>query len=52
MQLIELDFFSMLEPGIFKPLVRSLLDGRDHYMLTWPTCEATSNARTREHGLP
>jgi starch phosphorylase len=31
--LIEKDFFSLLEPGIFKPLVHSLLDGGDHYML-------------------
>jgi starch phosphorylase len=32
-KLIEKDFFSLLEPGIFKPLVQSLLDGGDHYML-------------------
>jgi len=31
--LIDRNFFSMLEPGIFKPLVRSLLEGGDHYML-------------------
>jgi starch phosphorylase len=31
--LIDKDFFSLLEPGIFKPLVKSLLDGGDHYML-------------------
>jgi len=31
--LIERDFFSMLEPGIFKPLTRALLDGGDYYML-------------------
>jgi len=31
--LIEKDFFSLLEPGIFKPLVQSLLAGGDHYML-------------------
>ena len=31
--LIEKDFFSLLEPGIFKPLIQSLLDGGDHYML-------------------
>ena len=31
--LIEKDFFSLLEPGIFKPLVQSLLDGGDQYML-------------------
>ena len=31
--LIEKDFFSLLEPGIFKPLVQSLLDGGDHFML-------------------
>jgi starch phosphorylase len=32
-QLIERDFFSMMEPGIFRPLIRSLLEGGDHYML-------------------
>jgi len=32
-QLIERDFFSMMEPGIFGPLTRSLLEGGDHYML-------------------
>ena len=31
--LIEKDFFSLLEPGIFKPLVQSLLEGGDHFML-------------------
>lgn len=31
--LIEKDFFSLLEPGIFKPLLHSLLDDGDHYML-------------------
>ena len=31
--LIEKDFFSLLEPGIFKPLVQSLLNGGDPYML-------------------
>ena len=31
--MIEKDFFSLLEPGIFKPLVQSLLEGGDHYML-------------------
>jgi starch phosphorylase len=30
--LIERDFFSMLEPGIFRPLTGELLSG-DHYML-------------------
>ncbi len=33
LSLIDQDFFSMLEPGIFRPLVHSLLDGGDHYML-------------------
>jgi starch phosphorylase len=33
LQLIEQDFFSMLEPGIFRPLTDSLLSGGDHYML-------------------
>jgi starch phosphorylase len=32
-QLIEQDFFSILEPGIFKPILRSLLDGGDRYMV-------------------
>jgi len=31
--LIEKDFFSFFEPGIFKPLIQSMLDGGDHYML-------------------
>ena len=31
--LIEKDFFSFFEPGIFKPLIQSLLEGGDHYML-------------------
>ena len=33
LQLIERDFFSMLEPGIFRPITDSLLGGGDHYML-------------------
>ncbi|MBI4657354.1 MAG: glycogen/starch/alpha-glucan phosphorylase [Verrucomicrobia bacterium] len=33
LDLIERDFFSMLEPGVFKPVVQSLLDWGDHYML-------------------
>jgi len=32
-QLIEGDFFNMLEPGIFRPIVHALLDAGDHYML-------------------
>ena len=32
-QLIESDFFSLLEPGIFRPIVDALLDGGDRYML-------------------
>jgi starch phosphorylase len=31
--LIEKDFFSLMEPGIFRPLLNSLLDGGDHFML-------------------
>src|SRR5207237_5653218 len=31
--LIERDFFSMLEPGIFKPLTQELLEHGDRYML-------------------
>jgi starch phosphorylase len=33
LQLIEQDFFSMMEPGIFRPVTRSLLEGGDEYML-------------------
>jgi len=33
LQLIERDFFNMLEPGIFRPITDSLLSGGDHYML-------------------
>jgi starch phosphorylase len=33
LQLIEQDFFSMSEPGIFKPIMQALLDGGDYYML-------------------
>jgi starch phosphorylase len=32
-QSIERDFFSMMEPGIFRPIIQTLLDGGDHYML-------------------
>ena len=33
LQLIERDFFSLLEPGIFRPIVDGLLSGGDRYML-------------------
>ena len=33
LEMIERDFFSMLEPGIFKPVIDSLLSGGDRYML-------------------
>ncbi|MEJ2108696.1 MAG: glycogen/starch/alpha-glucan phosphorylase [Acidobacteriota bacterium] len=33
LQMIEQDFFSMLEPGIFRPLVDTLLKGGDPYMV-------------------
>ncbi|MGP6192251.1 MAG: glycogen/starch/alpha-glucan phosphorylase [Vulcanimicrobiaceae bacterium] len=33
LQLIEHDFFSMVEPGVFRPIVHALLDGGDYYML-------------------
>jgi starch phosphorylase len=33
LQLIERDFFSLMEPGIFKPIYSALLNGGDHYML-------------------
>jgi len=32
-QLIEADFFSLFEPGIFRPIVKALLYEGDHYML-------------------
>ena len=32
-QMIERDFFSMMEPGIFRPITRTLLEGGDYYML-------------------
>ena len=32
-QLIERDFFSMMKPGIFRPVTQSLLEGGDYYML-------------------
>jgi starch phosphorylase len=32
-ELIQRDFFSMVEPGIFNPLTRALLDDGDRYML-------------------
>ena len=32
-RMIERDFFNMMEPGIFRPVTRSLLDGGDYYML-------------------
>jgi starch phosphorylase len=32
-EFIERDFFSMMEPGIFKPLIDALLLHGDHYML-------------------
>jgi starch phosphorylase len=33
LDLIGADFFNMLEPGIFRPIVQALLDHGDHYML-------------------
>ena len=33
LELIERDFFNLVEPGIFKPVVDSLLSGGDRYML-------------------
>jgi len=32
-QLIEADFFSLFEPGIFRPIVQALLYEGDHYMV-------------------
>ena len=32
-QMIERDFFSMMAPGIFRPVIWSLLEGGDYYML-------------------
>jgi starch phosphorylase len=31
--MIQRDFFSMMEPGIFKPVTQSLLEWGDYYML-------------------
>jgi glycogen phosphorylase len=33
LDLLRSNFFSMVEPGLFEPLLRSLLDEGDHYML-------------------
>ncbi|HVP91908.1 MAG TPA: glycogen/starch/alpha-glucan phosphorylase [Terriglobales bacterium] len=33
LQMIEEDFFSLFEPGIFRPILRSLLEEGDRYML-------------------
>jgi len=33
LDLIQRDFFSLMEPGVFHPLIDSLLTGGDHYML-------------------
>jgi len=33
LDLVRFDFFSMLEPRIFRPLIDSLLDWGDHYLL-------------------
>ena len=33
LQMIERDFFSLMEPGIFRPLIDSLLAGGDRFML-------------------
>jgi starch phosphorylase len=33
LDMIRGDFFSMVEPGIFQPIIRALLDYGDHYML-------------------
>ncbi|MGA9267647.1 MAG: glycogen/starch/alpha-glucan phosphorylase, partial [Rhodomicrobium sp.] len=32
-QMIERDFFCMMEPGIFRPITKSLLEWGDYYML-------------------
>ena len=32
-QMIERDFFNMMEPGIFRPVTRSIFEGGDYYML-------------------
>ena len=46
-KLIEKDFFSLLEPGIFKPLVQSLLDGGDHYHAAGRLARLHPNAGAR-----
>ena len=33
LDMIQCNFFSMMEPGIFDPILRALLDFGDHYML-------------------
>ncbi len=33
LDLIQNDFFSMMEPGVFRPILQALLDHGDHYML-------------------
>ena len=33
LEMIQRNFFSMMEPGIFNPILESLLDFGDHYML-------------------
>jgi len=33
LRMIEEDFFNLLEPGIFRPILHSLLEGGDRYML-------------------
>ena len=43
--LIERDFFSMLEPGIFKPLTQALLSAATT-TCCWPICGTTSRHRT------
>jgi starch phosphorylase len=32
-EMIERDFFNLMEPGIFRPITDALLVGGDHYML-------------------
>jgi starch phosphorylase len=50
MDLIRNDFFSLTEPGIFRPLVSSLLDDGDYYMVL-ADLRAFIDAQTRVEAL-
>ena len=50
--MIERDFFSMMEPGIFKPVTQSLLEWGDYYMLSGRFQGLYPDAGARRRGLP